>query len=117
VNNAICEKLLRRRIRRNRSERPIFISPIGSARCVRRILNGTPSVSCVRIRILVTMREMREMQFDEFGNVEGKFLFLDVRKAPLFDNTGKLIGIVGTARDVTAQKEDRRDTAALLPFP
>ncbi|MBP6673044.1 MAG: PAS domain S-box protein, partial [Bacteroidetes bacterium] len=52
----------------------------------------------------VTMREMREMQFDEFGNVEGKFLFLDVRKAPLFDNTGKLIGIVGTARDVTAQK-------------
>jgi PAS domain-containing protein len=45
-------------------------------------------------------------QFDEFGNVQGRFLFLDVRKAPLFDETGVMIGTVGSARDVTAAKED-----------
>lgn len=45
------------------------------------------------------------MQFDEFGNVKGKFLFLDVHKAPLFDDKGTLIGVVGSARDVTAAKE------------
>jgi len=44
------------------------------------------------------------MQFDEFGNVKGKFLYLDVHKAPLFDNYGKLIGVVGSARDITEQK-------------
>ncbi len=53
----------------------------------------------------ITLEEMRPMQFDEFGNVYGKFLFLDVHKAPLFDEQGQLIGIVGSARDVTAAKE------------
>jgi len=43
-------------------------------------------------------------QFDEYGNVGGKFLFLDVRKAPLFDESGIKIGTVGSARDVTGQK-------------
>jgi len=52
----------------------------------------------------VTLKEMRTIQFDEFGNVNGKFLFLDVHKAPLFDDQGKLIGIVGSARDVTERK-------------
>jgi PAS domain S-box-containing protein len=53
----------------------------------------------------ITLEEMRPMQFDEFGNVYGKFLFLDVHKAPIFDEQGQLIGIVGSARDVTAAKE------------
>ena len=52
----------------------------------------------------VTLKEMKPMQFDEFGNVKGKFLYLDVHKAPLFDNYGKLIGVVGSARDITEQK-------------
>lgn len=53
----------------------------------------------------VTLRELRPMQFDEYGNVKGKFIFLDVHKAPLFSNEGKLIGVVGTARDITEKKE------------
>lgn len=53
----------------------------------------------------VTLEEMKPMQFDEYGNVKGKFLFLDVHKAPLFDDKGQLIGVVGSARDVTAAKE------------
>lgn len=52
----------------------------------------------------VTLKEMRPMQFDEFGNVKGEFLFLDVHKAPLINNKGKLIGIVGSARDITKSK-------------
>jgi len=52
----------------------------------------------------ITLRELKEMQFDEFGNVKGKFLYLDVRKAPLFNDAGELIGIVGTARDITENK-------------
>jgi PAS domain S-box-containing protein len=52
----------------------------------------------------ITLGEMRPMQFDEYGNVKGKYLFLDVHKAPLFDAEGKLIGVVGSARDVTANK-------------
>ncbi len=44
-------------------------------------------------------------QFDEFGTVNGKFLYLDVHKAPIRDEDGKIIGIVGSARDVTHEKK------------
>ena len=41
--------------------------------------------------------------FEEIGNVKGKFLFLSVNKAPIIDNN-KMIGIVGSGRDVTEHK-------------
>ncbi|MFA7419619.1 MAG: PAS domain S-box protein [Melioribacteraceae bacterium] len=53
----------------------------------------------------ITLKEMKPMQFNEFGNVKGKFLFLDVHKAPLFNSKGELLGIVGSARDITARRE------------
>ncbi len=40
-------------------------------------------------------------RFLEDGLVRGQYLALDVHKAPLFDDTGKLIGTVGAGRDVT----------------
>ena len=40
-------------------------------------------------------------QFDEFGNINGQFLYLDVHKAPVRDESGEMIGTVGSARDVT----------------
>lgn len=43
--------------------------------------------------------------FDEFGNIEGRFSYMDVRKSPIRDENGKMIGIVGSARDVTHQKK------------
>jgi PAS domain S-box-containing protein len=61
----------------------------------------------------ITIEEMKPMQFDEFGNVRGKFLFLDVHKAPLYDDKGQLIGVVGSARDVTAAKEEMTKSKAL----
>lgn len=53
----------------------------------------------------VTLQQMKPMQFDEFGNVKGEFLYLDVHKAPLYDDDGQLFGVVGSARNVTARKE------------
>ncbi|MBS4059295.1 MAG: PAS domain S-box protein [Bacteroidetes bacterium] len=47
-------------------------------------------------------------QFDEFGNVQGKFLFLDVIKSPLKNESGEIIGTVGAGRDVTKRKKTER---------
>ncbi len=46
----------------------------------------------------------KSLRFNELGNVKGKRLYLDVIKVPWFDNKGKLIGVLGTARDVTIEK-------------
>ena len=51
-----------------------------------------------------TMDTGEPMQFDEYGNVKGQFLFLDVRKAPFMDENCKMIGTVGSARNVTKAK-------------
>jgi PAS domain S-box-containing protein len=53
----------------------------------------------------ITMEAGTAQQFDEYGNVQGKFLFLDVHKAPFIDETGRIIGTVGSARDVTTAKD------------
>jgi PAS domain S-box-containing protein len=47
-------------------------------------------------------------QFDEFGNVMGKFLYLDVIKSPLRNQSGEITGIVGAGRDVTKRKKTER---------
>ena len=53
-------------------------------------------------------------QYDVFGNVQGKFLYLDVHKAPIWDERGNQIGVVGTARDVTLTKKlENEKTEAL----
>ena len=44
-------------------------------------------------------------QFDEYGNIRGQFLFLDVHKAPFLDENRRIIGTVGSARDVTSAKK------------
>ena len=53
----------------------------------------------------------KPQKFDEFGNVEGKFLFLDVRKSPLYNLDGELIGTVGSAQDRTAEREMSKQLA------
>jgi len=56
----------------------------------------------------ITLETKTDQQFDEFGNIKDKFIFLDVHKAPIFDKTGQIIGVVGSARDVTATKENEK---------
>jgi len=53
----------------------------------------------------VILNNRKPAQFDEFGNVNGKFLYLDVRKSPLYDQNGVLIGTVGSAQDITNERE------------
>ena len=59
----------------------------------------------------------RPQRFEEFGNVKGEFLFLDVYKAPFLDEQGNMIGTVGVGRDVTHERkleEERKRTQAAL---
>ena len=51
-----------------------------------------------------TLENGRPSQFEEFGNVRGEFMFLDVHKAPFVNEKGEVIGVVGSARNVTQQR-------------
>ncbi|MEA2075027.1 MAG: response regulator, partial [Euryarchaeota archaeon] len=53
----------------------------------------------------VVMKSRKAERFDEFGNVKGEFLFLDVHKAPFWDEQRKMIGTVGCGRIVTKEKQ------------
>lgn len=56
-------------------------------------------------------------RFAETGNVRGQLLVLDVHKAPLLDEQGCTVGVVGSARDVTealAAQEKLRIAAMVL---
>ena len=44
-------------------------------------------------------------RFDELGYVKGKQLYLEVSKAPFWDEQGTMIGTVGCGRDVTKVKQ------------
>jgi PAS domain S-box-containing protein len=54
------------------------------------------------LEILETKKPQR---FDESGNVKGKFLYLDIYKAPFWDEKGNIIGTVGCARVVTKERQ------------
>jgi len=62
----------------------------------------------------ITFNDQKSTQYDVYGNVQGQFLFIDVHKAPIWDEQGNQIGIVGTARDVTFTKQlEKEKTIAL----
>jgi len=62
----------------------------------------------------VVMEEKVPRRFDEFGNVKGQFLYLDVYKAPLLDEAGNMIGTVGCARVVTEERRREEEQARLI---
>ena len=51
----------------------------------------------------VVLEHMKSMKFEEYGNIKNKLTYLEVHKAPLHDHNGKLIGTIGSGRDITAQ--------------
>ncbi len=46
----------------------------------------------------------KAMKFEEYGNVKGKLLYLEVNKAPFYDKDRNIIGTVGSGRDITELK-------------
>ncbi|WP_461208557.1 PAS domain-containing hybrid sensor histidine kinase/response regulator [Desulfocurvus sp. DL9XJH121] len=54
----------------------------------------------------------RPGRFLEQGKVQGRFMVMDVQKSPLFDAEGRLIGTVGTGRDITEQRRAQEALAA-----
>ncbi len=49
--------------------------------------------------------DIPHLQYEDYGYVNGRFYHLDVHHAPLLNNEGTLIGIIGSARDITDKKE------------
>lgn len=47
-------------------------------------------------------------RFLEDGFIRGKYHMFDVNKAPMFDLEGNLLGTVGTARNVTREREEQK---------
>ncbi|MBN2896672.1 MAG: EAL domain-containing protein [Campylobacterales bacterium] len=51
----------------------------------------------------IVLQEQHPMRFEEYGNIKGEMVYLEVHKAPLYDDHGRLIGTVGSGRDITEQ--------------
>ncbi len=105
ANKAICNKLLNARD----TLEPVGKTDLYFAERERRSHPDNPDWhtfgDICRDTDQITMDAGEPRQFDEYGNVKGSFLFLDVHKAPFLNEKGEMIGTVGSARDVTAQKQ------------
>ena len=53
----------------------------------------------------ITLERGEPSVFEEYGNIKGKYLCLEVHKSPFFNEDGEIIGTVGSARDVTDRKK------------
>ena len=53
----------------------------------------------------ITIERNEPSVFIEFGNVKGKHLCLEVHKSPFVSADGKVIGTVGSARDITDRQK------------
>jgi PAS domain S-box-containing protein len=105
ANKAICEQLLNARD----TEEPLGKDDLFFAERERVSHPGNPEwhtfgeICLDSDAIVLNSREAG--RFDEYGNVHGEFLYLDVHKAPFWDDAGKLIGTVGSARNVTKDRK------------
>jgi PAS domain S-box-containing protein len=57
----------------------------------------------------IVKKKKKAMRFVEDGLVRGQYLVLDVHKAPLLDESGNLVGSVGCGRDITRERQLRKD--------
>lgn len=52
----------------------------------------------------VVIDSNKAMKFEEYGNIKGEMVYLEVYKAPFYDKNGNIIGTVGAGRDITQMK-------------
>jgi diguanylate cyclase (GGDEF)-like protein/PAS domain S-box-containing protein len=64
----------------------------------------------------VVLEHKKSMIFEEYGNIKNKLTYLEVHKAPLHDVNGKLIGTIGSGRDITAQVMLEKEIEKLAYF-
>lgn len=64
--------------------------------------NDSPFVDRIDLECI---GEEKPVQFDSYGKIKGKDKHLDIYITPLYDENKQLIGTVGSARDVTMEKE------------
>lgn len=104
VNKAICEKLL---LAKDTSE-PLGKTDLYFANRIRAKRPDDPNYHtfgelCTNSDEVV-LSTKQPGRFDEYGNVAGKYLHLDVIKVPFKDKDGNIIGVLGSGRDITQQK-------------
>lgn len=101
ANKAICDGLLMAKD----TEEPIGKGDIFFALRERELHKDKPDWHtfgelCFNSDIDV-IKQNRAMKFEEYGNVKGKLMYLEVYKAPFYNEDGKIIGTVGAGRDIT----------------
>ncbi len=104
VNKSVCENLLMA----NNIEEPIGKTDLFFALREREKHAEYPQwhtfgENC-RDSDAIVMETGQNGNFEEFGNVKGKYLCLEVIKTPLRNEKGEMIGTVGAARDITDRK-------------
>lgn len=50
---------------------------------------------------IIVLQNLKKERFLEWGLIDGRDMYLEVYKAPLYDKDGEVVGTVGTGRDVT----------------
>jgi hypothetical protein len=50
----------------------------------------------------------KPQRFYEYGKIKGRMMYLEVYKAPIFDETGKLVEVCGSGRDLTPYVEKEK---------
>ncbi|HEX37274.1 MAG TPA: response regulator [Candidatus Cloacimonetes bacterium] len=105
ANKAICDKLLNAKD----TEEPIGKTDMFFAQRERESHSENPEWHtfdeiCANSDD-VTLKVNRSKRFEQFGNVKGEFMILDVHKAPFIDDKGEVIGTVGCGRIVTEERE------------
>ncbi|KAF5414520.1 MAG: Methyl sulfide methyltransferase-associated sensor [Candidatus Methanogaster sp.] len=104
VNEACCDILLNARD----TDEPIGKGDIYFASREREAHPENPDYhtfgeTCARSDRIV-METKKPQRFDEFGNLKGEFIYIDVYKAPFWDGEDNLLGTVGCARVVTKER-------------
>ncbi|MBD3233264.1 MAG: PAS domain-containing protein, partial [candidate division Zixibacteria bacterium] len=57
----------------------------------------------------IVMETRQPLRFDESGYVGNNYICLDVHKTPFLDENGEMIGTVGSARDVTLERQSEEE--------
>lgn len=105
ANRALCDKLLMC----NNTEAVVGKNDVYFAELER--ANGqrhTFGEVCENSDEIVKTKK-KAMRFVEDGLVRGRYLVLDVHKAPLLDEMGAMVGTVGCGRDITREQAIKKD--------